>query len=296
MAGLTLQRLLGQVIAVRDMNDGIANLARLGMPLADHSDRKDWGIDTATVAFPGGSYIEVVSSLDPTTTVGGTVHGFLDRKGEGLYLTAIEVDDVHATYDHLVGAGVPVVGPPVPAPAERGIDCELLWLKPSATCGAFLQLLSYRGERHQEEVLAPGCRRLLTQAIAVRDLDAGVASLERIGMELWDRSRRAQWGLDTAVFRLAEGSSVELVAPIDSSRPAAAAMTEWLDRRGPGHYMTVIEVDDVDAVHERLVANDVPTLGPPSDAPPESPWDDSRQLWVHPKATNSAFIEFLSFT
>ena len=290
----TFTRLVGQVIAVEHLDQSVADFERFGFALSDRSARAEWGIDTATFGFRDGCYLELVAALDPTHPIGGTVARFLERRGEGLYMTTLEVPDVHATHDRLVAAGVGVAGPPVAAPVGRGIDCDLLWLRPSSTAGAFFQLLSYRDGRYYEKDSADGMRGLFNQAVAVADIDGAVADFERLGLTLADRSSRADWGLDTATFHLAEASSIELVAPRDRSRPAGRAVGDFIDQHGGGHYMTVFEVDDVDAIHARLVGDGVPVLGPPTPTPQESPWPPARQLWVHPAHSHGAFLEFLT--
>ena len=290
-----LTRLVGQVVAVHDLDAAVVDFERIGFVFCDRSSRPDWGIDTAMVAFPDGSYFELVASIDRTKEIGATVGGFLDKRGEGLYLAVIEVPDVAAAHSELVAAGVGVVGPPVPAPEARGIACDLLWLKPRSTGGAFVQLLAYRGGRHYEEQQTSWARGLFNLAIAVADLDQAVESFERIGLRVSDRSSREDWGLTTATFHLREASSIELVSASDASRPAGAAVAKFLAAHGGGHYMTVIEVPDVDAVFARLVSAGVETLGPPTLSPPESPWPLAKQLWVRPSSSHGAFVEFLSF-
>ena len=130
--------------------------------------------------------------------------------------------------------------------------------------------------------------------MVVPAVDGAVAAFVGAGQELWDRSGREEWGLDTAVFRQVSGSNVEFVAPTDPTRSTGHAINRFMERTGGGHYMPVIEVDDIDEVYERLERDGVSTLGAPSMAPPESPWGPVRQMWVHPKLTHGAFVEFLS--
>lgn len=286
--------LLGQVVVVRDLDGAVANFQRAGFVLGDRSDRDDWGIGTASFGFDNGSYLELVTPLDPAKEVGGTVAAFLDRRGDGLYLTSFAVDDVHGYHRWLVDRGLPVLGPPQPAPPERGIDCDVMWLRPRASAGAFVQFLGFRGERYRERVTTPGVRRLLTQVLAVEDLDRAVAAFEALGLSVWASYTTDLWGLATAVLRLPDGTNLELVAPTGADLPAAGAVRSFIDRRGPGQYMTVFEVDDVHDAYRRLQAAGVPTLGPPAVAPPESPWGPCGQLWLHPRSTNDAFIELLT--
>jgi catechol 2,3-dioxygenase-like lactoylglutathione lyase family enzyme len=292
MSGIT--GLLGQVVAVENLDDAVANYQALGFALGTRFLRTDLGIDTATFGFENGSHLELVSPANPEAEVSRTIASFLERRGEGLYLTSLAVDDVYRFHDQLVDRGLPVVGPPQPVPPERGMDCDVMWIKPRATASAFVQFLSYRGPRHREEVLTPGIRRLFTQVFAVRDLGAAIESFEDLGLTVWARYTTALWGLDTAVFRLPDGSNIEIVAPVDTSRSAAGTVNAFLETRGQGQYMTVFEAADVSAIFAGFEASGVPNLGPPAPAPPESPWGAVQQLWPHPKATNGAFLELLA--
>jgi hypothetical protein len=174
--------LLGQVVAVENLDDAIANYEHLGFTLGTRFLRTDLGIDTAMFGFENGSHLELVSPTDPEAEVARSISAFLERRGEGLYLTSLAVDDVYQFHDQLVERGLPVLGPPQPVPPERSMACDVLWIKPRATASAFVQFLSYRGPRHREEVVTPGVRRLFTQVFAVRDLGAAIESFEALGL------------------------------------------------------------------------------------------------------------------
>lgn len=288
-----VRRLLGQVVAVQDLDRAVDSYERLGLALSNRFRRDDIGLDTATFGFPGGTYLELVAAIDADAVVGGTVAAFLQRRGEGPYLTCFEVDDVHLAYDRLRTAGVDVVGPPDSPPEARGIACDVLWLKPRATAGAFVQLLSFRTPGHEEAVRTDGMR-LFTHAVAVPNYESAVRDFRLLGLDPWAEYTTDRWGLQTAVFRLSDESNFEIVSPVDVTRRAAAAVAKVAKTRGYGHYMTVFECEDVHTLAESLASAGVPILGPPTVAPPESPWGPVQQLWVHPRATHGAFIEFLT--
>ncbi len=289
------RRLVGQVVAVGDLDAAVADFQRCGFTLSDRSARPEWEIDTATFGFRDGCYLELVTSTGRSHEIGRTVGSFLDRRGEGLYMTTIEVPDVADVFDALGGLdGGIVAAEPAAAPPDRGIPCDLLWIRPSRFAGAFVQLLSYRDGPFVEDAVTPGMRGLFNQAIAVSDIERAVADVERLGQRVSDRSSRADWGLDTATFHLGPESSIEFVAPRDRGRPTGGAVGAFLDRTGGGHYMTVFEVDDVEDLYRSYQASGVRTLGPPTRTPPESPWPPADQFWIHPAVTHGAFIEFLT--
>jgi predicted enzyme related to lactoylglutathione lyase len=226
--------------------------------------------------------------------VGATVQAYLDRRGEGPYLTCFAVGDVHAAYERLGAAGISVVGPPQTPPAKPGFACDVLWLKPRETASAFMQLLSFSAPLRPSPDWATD-RRLFTHVITTDDLAATLEQFARLGLRAWARYQTEVWGLQTAVIRLPDATNLEIVCPRDTTKPASAALAATMARRGGhGHYMTVFDVPDVDALADRFDRDGVATLGAPVAAPPESPWGPCRQLWVHPRLTHGAFIEFLT--
>ena len=107
----TFDRLVGQVVAVTDLDGAVEDFRRCGFALADRSARPEWGIDTATFGFRDGCYLELVTSIDPSHEIGGTVDRFLRRRGEGLYMTTIEVPDVAVAYEERLAELMPSAAP-----------------------------------------------------------------------------------------------------------------------------------------------------------------------------------------
>src|SRR6266568_589496 len=136
-----------------------------------------------------------------------------------------------------------------------------------------------------------GMRRVLVQVIAVKDLDSAVVNYTRLGFRLARRSVWADWGLEAALFDLDDGSHIELITPADLDKPGAKGVQGFLDKKGDGPFVTSIEVDDVFGYYEKLVADGVKVLGPPTPSAPEVGWDCDF-FWVDPKATNGACLEF----
>lgn len=285
--------LAGVALAVHDLGAAIDDFERLGLVLSERSKRPEWGLDTATFGFANGSYLELVTPVDPANPVGGTVRSYLDRRGEGVYIASFEVADVYATEQVLREAGIPLAGPAQSAPESAGLAADMLWVKPRATGSAFTQFLSFRGGERSYPVAAPDMR-LFTHVYAVRDMPALNRVFGALGHQPWAQYCTDLWGLDTTVFRFADRSNAEIVSPLNESCEVARVVAAAMRSRGQGHYMTVFEVPDVDALAARLQADGVRTLGAPAQAPAESPWGPCQQLWIHPGTTHGAFVEFLT--
>jgi glyoxalase-like protein/glyoxalase/bleomycin resistance protein/dioxygenase superfamily protein len=288
-----IRSLAGVALAVHDLGAATDDFQRLGLVLSERSKRPEWGLDTATFGFANGSYLELVAPVDPANPVGGTVRAYLDRHGEGVYIASFEVADVYATEQVLREAGVPLAGPAQSAPESAGLAADMLWVKPRATGSGFTQFLSFRGGERSYPVCTPDMR-LFTHVYAVRDMPALNRVFGALGHQPWAQYCTTRWGLDTTVFRFADHSNAEIVSPLDESREVAGVVATAMRDRGQGHYMTVFEVPDVDALAARLQADGVRTLGAPAPAPAESPWGACQQLWIHPGTTHGAFVEFLT--
>jgi len=288
-----IRRLAGVALAVADLGAAVESYQRLGLILSARSKRPEWGLDTATFGFANGSYLELVMPVDDSNPVGGAVRGYLSRRGEGVYIASFEVADVYATAGELEAAGIPLAGPAQPAPESAGLAADMIWVKPRATGSGFTQFLSFRGGELSYPVTTPDMR-LFTQTYAVRDMLAINRAFESLGHRPWAHYCTTRWGLDTAVYRFSDLSNAEIVSPLDETREVAGVVARAIRDRGQGHYMTVFEVTDVNAMAGRLAADGIRTLGQPAPAPEESPWGPCLQLWIHPRSSHGAFVEFLT--
>lgn len=283
------ERLTGQAIAVHDLARATESFERIGLPSPGDPVEAD-GTVAVRMALNDGGYVELISVADADAPGGAALAAFL-AGGEGLYRSDLAVTDLarfHA--DRAANATTWQLGPLVED--AGGVRCTLTFPDPAAVGGARFDLVD--AACGVDVGQTTWCDRIYTHAVAVAAIDPAVAAFTSIGQPLWDRGGREDWGLDTAVFPHLSGSNIEFVAPEDATRSTGAAVASFVERRGGGHYMTVIAVADVDAVHAALDAGGVATLGPPTEAPPESPWGPVRQMWVHPKLTHGAFIEFLT--
>jgi catechol 2,3-dioxygenase-like lactoylglutathione lyase family enzyme len=87
--------------------------------------------------------------------------------------------------------------------------------------------------------------------IAVRDLDAGLATYQRLlGRPPCWRAEAAGGGAETAIFQLANVAA-ELIAPVGHG-PGAERLRAVLDAQGEGLASLAFAVDDVERAHRRL--------------------------------------------
>lgn len=138
-----------------------------------------------------------------------------------------------------------------------------------------------------------GIHKIAAVAIAVKDLDAAVATYERLGFTVRERSPRGDMGIEGVILDL-DGGMVELLAPADLSRPAAQKFDSYLDERGSGLYMLAVEVEDIDAKYAELQAAGVKVTGPPEPTPADS-GVRGRFIWASVKATEGVLLEFIEF-
>ncbi len=76
--------------------------------------------------------------------------------------------------------------------------------------------------------------------IRVKDIDAAIESYKNLGMELTRTLETPSIGKQ-AIFRLADGTFIELVAPLSPDSPVGRA----IESRGEGVHTVALAVDDV---------------------------------------------------
>lgn len=89
----------------------------------------------------------------------------------------------------------------------------------------------------------------LRQGVLVAPTVDPLASLLRreLGLgEPFEDDGVGEFGLRNAVMALGD-TFIEVIAPVDAGAPAQ----RWLGRRGPGGYMLIVQVDDVEAARRR---------------------------------------------
>jgi methylmalonyl-CoA/ethylmalonyl-CoA epimerase len=83
----------------------------------------------------GGVGFELMESLTPD----GDVAKFIDKRGEGIMIVSLNVDDTRAAMGELAAKGYPFIGG-----ARPFRDCEFAFVHPKAVNGVLLELIDYK--------------------------------------------------------------------------------------------------------------------------------------------------------
>ncbi len=120
-------------------------------------------------------------------------------------------------------------------------------------------------------------------AIAVPDLQASIKRfMDDFGIAL-DGTEDVEAALTSTAFFSMEGTSIELVHPLDGQGPIA----KYLEKKGGGIHHICFRSDDIDGDVERLKAKGYQFL---SDAPKQGA-HNSRVIFIHPKSCDGVLIE-----
>ncbi|HJN49984.1 MAG: VOC family protein [Pseudomonadales bacterium] len=96
------------------------------------------GIKNALLQI-GDSVIELIEPLEAGQ---GPVAKFLEKRGEGVYMTALEVEDLAAAVEDLQARGVPLINAN-PEAREQGIP---VFIHPKASRGLMIELVETAAE------------------------------------------------------------------------------------------------------------------------------------------------------
>ena len=83
----------------------------------------------------GGVGFELMESLTPD----GDVARFIEKRGEGVMLVSLNVDNTRAAMDELKAKDYPFIGC-----ARKFRDCEFAFVHPKAVNGVLLELIDYK--------------------------------------------------------------------------------------------------------------------------------------------------------
>ena len=92
----------------------------------------------------GGVGFELMESLTPD----GDVAKFIERRGEGVMLISLNVDDTRRTVTELAANEYPIIGG-----IRRFRDCEFAFVHPRKMNGVLLEVIDYKWRELEE---APG--------------------------------------------------------------------------------------------------------------------------------------------
>lgn len=123
-------------------------------------------------------------------------------------------------------------------------------------------------------------------AVVVPEMDAALAFwVDALGLELERTEQVPSEGVDVA-FLPVGGSNVEIMKPTTTD----SGVARYLEKRGPGIHHMCLEVDDIEAMMERLRAHHIQLIN-------EQPQTlrgahgSRRYAFVHPKSTGGVLVE-----
>ena len=124
-------------ILVRDLDQAVEWWERMfGLPVTQRFQTSFTDLEIAIIPLAGkDSFIELAQPTSPDTTSAR----FLERYGEGIYLTIYQIDDSLAMDSHLKNLGIRYTSSRV-TENYTNLGFNSIWLHPSAMRGAFTQL------------------------------------------------------------------------------------------------------------------------------------------------------------
>lgn len=121
-------------IAVSDLDEALAHYKDVWGLEPQHRERvEDQGVEEAMLPL-GDSYLQLLGSTGPDTTVGK----FLERRGEGLHHIAYEVADLEATLRALKEKGVQLIDE---EPRKGGRGHMVAFVHPKGNRGLLVELI-----------------------------------------------------------------------------------------------------------------------------------------------------------
>jgi methylmalonyl-CoA/ethylmalonyl-CoA epimerase len=120
-------------------------------------------------------------------------------------------------------------------------------------------------------------------AIVVEDVNEALKFWQQaLGLPLAQVEHNEDEAVDIAFLPLGE-SEIELIAPFTEE----SGVAKYLAKRGAGMHHLCLEVDDVEAVMQRLVAGGAELI---NETPRTRP-DGRRYAFVHPRSTGGVLLE-----
>lgn len=217
-----------------------------GMHVNDMSDRTvlELGAHVGMCQPLGGSNVELMAPSDPDTALSMALNRFLDRRGTGLYALMLEAADPNVAAEELALRRMNVL--PVMAGAT-GRDVH-----PNSTHGVLMRVYPTGSVPQPDEPIAEAPHLSGIVRVIVATDDAAVAAKaydHGLGLEVThvepDPERGVLGAHATAPRGAAtRGAVIELVSPLDESRPFAAAIASHLRDKAEGMAALVLSADD----------------------------------------------------
>ena len=230
-------------IAVRDL-DVAAKIFRdaFGMPVTEVAGVvESLGVRIAMCTPGNGSNIELMSPANPAAPLNASLQKFIDTRGEGLFALMLEAPDPDAEANELLARGLAVL-PLMPGAGGRDVH-------PRSTHGALIRVYPTppATEPAAPAELVTGITRV---TIAVRDFDHAVTAYrDQFAMALEELAPDAARGVRAAHCRPGSGGVIELVSPLDETRPFASRIANFLADR-EGMVEIVLETDDLSVLSD----------------------------------------------
>ncbi|MHB8189466.1 MAG: methylmalonyl-CoA epimerase [Ferrimicrobium sp.] len=121
-------------------------------------------------------------------------------------------------------------------------------------------------------------------AIAVRDLDAAIATWELVGARLVHREIIESDGVDEALLAIAD-SFLQLVSPVSSD----STVTRFLERRGEGLHHLGLRVPNCQAAIDELDSQGIRMI----DTTARAGSRGTTVAFIHPSAVNGTLVELV---
>jgi methylmalonyl-CoA/ethylmalonyl-CoA epimerase len=129
---MKVRRLHHVGIAVNDLEKAVdAYRIALGLSPAQRQDFPALGVRSAFYPL-GEAFLEVMTPLSPE----GPVARFLEERGEGMYLIALQVDDLEEALAELQAKGASV-----PETTEGGVGTRMAFVSPRSANGVLIELV-----------------------------------------------------------------------------------------------------------------------------------------------------------
>ncbi|MBI2918949.1 MAG: VOC family protein [Chloroflexi bacterium] len=249
-------------VAVRDMDQALKLYSGVfGLPVAHTMVFERWGARDVTLSL-GNDYFQLIESIDPK----GAVSRFLERRGEGVYEVALEVDDIQGVERQLKVGGLAV---------RPGVQDNVRFVGPKDTHGVVFELLE---KEPMPVVPANGVfTRIHHIGMAVKDIDNALKVYTgAFGFPLSHTITFEKWGAHDFLLKLGD-QYWELIESLGPERPVG----RFLANRGEGVYVVSLQVENILDAEQRAKAGGLAI----------TPGVQPNIRFLHPTQTHGVLIE-----